>query len=65
VSARQFRQPDFVQRVERALSDSGTDPARLRLELTESLLLDNINDCIATPPASPAPRAPLLAVSSS
>jgi diguanylate cyclase (GGDEF)-like protein/PAS domain S-box-containing protein len=47
VSARQFRQPDFVQRVERALSDSGTDPARLRLELTESLLLDNINDCIA------------------
>ena len=47
VSARQFRQPDFVQRVERALSDSGADPARLRLELTESLLLDNINDCIA------------------
>jgi len=47
VSARQFRQPDFVHRVERALSDSGTDPARLRLELTESLLLDNINDCIA------------------
>ncbi|MFN7642186.1 MAG: putative bifunctional diguanylate cyclase/phosphodiesterase [Burkholderiales bacterium] len=47
VSARQFRQPDFVQRVERALSDSGADPTRLRLELTESLLLDNINDCIA------------------
>jgi EAL domain-containing protein (putative c-di-GMP-specific phosphodiesterase class I) len=47
VSARQFRQPDFVNRVERALSDSGADPARLRLELTESLLLDNINDCIA------------------
>ncbi|RPH41313.1 MAG: EAL domain-containing protein [Burkholderiales bacterium] len=47
VSARQFRQPDFVQRVERALSDSGADPSRLRLELTESLLLDNINDCIA------------------
>jgi diguanylate cyclase (GGDEF)-like protein/PAS domain S-box-containing protein len=47
VSARQFRQPDFVHRVERALSDSGAVPSRLRLELTESLLLDNINDCIA------------------
>ncbi|MEI7445933.1 MAG: EAL domain-containing protein, partial [Burkholderiales bacterium] len=47
VSARQFRQPDFVDRVERALSDSGADPRCLRLELTESLLLDNVNDCIA------------------
>jgi diguanylate cyclase (GGDEF)-like protein/PAS domain S-box-containing protein len=47
VSARQFRQPDFVQRVERALNDNGAEPSRLRLELTESLLLDNINDCIA------------------
>jgi diguanylate cyclase (GGDEF)-like protein/PAS domain S-box-containing protein len=47
VSARQFRQPDFVQRVERALTDNAADPARLRLEITESLLLDNINDCIA------------------
>jgi diguanylate cyclase (GGDEF)-like protein/PAS domain S-box-containing protein len=47
VSARQFRQPDFVNRVERALADSGADPSRLRLELTESLLLDNIDGCIA------------------
>jgi diguanylate cyclase (GGDEF)-like protein len=47
VSARQFRQPDFVHRVERALADGGADPTRLRLELTESLLLDNVNDCIA------------------
>jgi EAL domain-containing protein (putative c-di-GMP-specific phosphodiesterase class I) len=47
VSARQFRQPDFVQRVERALTDNGADPTRLRLEFTESLLLDNISDCIA------------------
>lgn len=47
VSARQFRQPDFVNRVERALDDSGTDPSRLRLELTESLLLDNIDGCVA------------------
>ncbi len=47
VSARQFRQPDFVQRIERALGDSGADPSRLRLELTESLLLDQIDDCIA------------------
>jgi len=46
VSARQFRQADFVRSVERALAYSGAPPGNLRLELTESLLLDNINECI-------------------
>ena len=34
VSARQFHQPDFVERVRRSLSVSGANPRRLMLELT-------------------------------
>jgi len=47
VSARQFRQADFVQQVSAALLESGAPPQRLKLELTESLMLDNVDDCIA------------------
>ena len=36
VSLRQFRDPEFGTRVERALDASGLDPARLTLEITES-----------------------------
>ena len=46
VSARQFRQPDFVHRVEEAVSAAGINPSLLRLELTETLLLDNLDDSI-------------------
>ena len=46
VSARQFRQPDFVEQVRGALERSGADPTRLKLELTESLVLDNVGDTI-------------------
>jgi diguanylate cyclase (GGDEF)-like protein/PAS domain S-box-containing protein len=47
VSARQFRQPDFVEQVIAVVSGSGIDPRRLKLELTESLIHDNINETIA------------------
>jgi diguanylate cyclase (GGDEF)-like protein/PAS domain S-box-containing protein len=47
VSARQFRQPDFVEQVCLALARHNVDPARLKLELTESLLLDNIDGVVA------------------
>jgi EAL domain-containing protein (putative c-di-GMP-specific phosphodiesterase class I) len=47
VSARQFHQPDFVERVLGALDSSGADPGRLKLELTESMLLDNVENVIA------------------
>jgi diguanylate cyclase (GGDEF)-like protein len=47
VSARQFRQTDFVQRVLIALDLSGADPTHLKLELTESILVDNIEEVIA------------------
>lgn len=46
VSARQFRQPDFVEQVSRVLRKSTINPDRLKLELTESLVLDNIEDTI-------------------
>ncbi len=47
VSARQFHQPDFVEQVRAALNKTGADPTRLKLELTESVVLDNINDTVA------------------
>ena len=47
VSAVQFRQPDFVAQVRHILHESGAKPARLKLELTESLLLANVDDIIA------------------
>ncbi|HYN77916.1 MAG TPA: EAL domain-containing protein [Lamprocystis sp. (in: g-proteobacteria)] len=47
VSPRQFRDPDFVGQVRVVLKHSGVDPRRLKLELTESLLLDDVPDTIA------------------
>lgn len=47
VSARQFRQPDFVAQVSSALHDSGAEPGQLKIELTESMVLDNIDDTMA------------------
>jgi diguanylate cyclase (GGDEF)-like protein/PAS domain S-box-containing protein len=47
ISALQFRQPDFVQKVLAALDRSGADPQNLELELTESMLADNIEEVIA------------------
>ncbi len=47
LSARQFRQQDLVQQVAAALEDSGLDPRSLELELTESLLIHNVDASIA------------------
>jgi len=47
VSARQFRQRDFVAQVRRALDSSGAPPQLLELELTESVVLDDVDDTIA------------------
>ena len=46
VSARQFHQRDFVGQVLSLLDRSGANPKRLKLELTESMLVDNIDDVI-------------------
>jgi diguanylate cyclase (GGDEF)-like protein len=47
VSARQFRQENFVALVQCVIDDTGVAPHGLKLELTESLVLDNVNDTIA------------------
>jgi diguanylate cyclase (GGDEF)-like protein/PAS domain S-box-containing protein len=46
VSARQFRQADFVDQVLRVLERTTADPHNLKLELTESMLVDNVEDVI-------------------
>jgi len=46
VSSRQFRQPDFADYVLGLLDYTGANPMRLKLELTESLLVDNLEDVI-------------------
>ena len=47
VSAQQLRQPDFVQQVLSVVERCGVQPGRLKLELTESMLVDNVDDVIA------------------
>jgi EAL domain-containing protein (putative c-di-GMP-specific phosphodiesterase class I) len=46
VSAYQFRLPDFVDQVLEVLDTTGVNPKRLKLELTETLLVDNVQDII-------------------
>jgi EAL domain-containing protein (putative c-di-GMP-specific phosphodiesterase class I) len=48
VSPRQFRQENFVAQVLALLRDTGADPARIKLELTESLLLHSVDSAIET-----------------
>ena len=47
VSASQFMQSDFVAHVKDALDNTGANPQRLKLELTESMLVDDVEDIIA------------------
>ncbi len=46
VSARQFRQDDFVAMTKSIVEGSGIDPSRLKLELTESVVINNVADTI-------------------
>ena len=46
VSARQFSQPDFVSRVTHTLAQTGVNPKKIKLELTESMVLHNVADTI-------------------
>jgi diguanylate cyclase (GGDEF)-like protein/PAS domain S-box-containing protein len=47
VSAKQFRQAEFVGQVQDAVRRSGIAPRLLKLELTESMALENVEDTIA------------------
>ncbi|MDD4930117.1 MAG: EAL domain-containing protein [Gallionella sp.] len=47
VSARQFHQSDFFSQVQGVLLNSGVNPSRLKLELTESIALKDVENTIA------------------
>jgi len=47
ISARQLRQPDFVETVLAAIERSGANPHQIRLEITESMLVESVDDVIA------------------
>lgn len=48
VSARQFRTDNFTHKLHQLILDTGINPQLLKLELTESLLLENTSDVITT-----------------
>ena len=47
VSPRQFREPDFAQRVRHILTETSADPTHLMLEITENLLVDQPHEAVA------------------
>lgn len=47
VSAKQFHQLNFVAQIRRTLLESGAKPSLLKLELTESSMLENVEDTVA------------------
>jgi diguanylate cyclase (GGDEF)-like protein/PAS domain S-box-containing protein len=47
ISARQLEHPGFVRQVRTALHDSGLAPQRLRLEITESALIGDVESSVA------------------
>ena len=48
ISALQFRRRDFVATVARVLGETGADPARIELEITESALMDATPELVAS-----------------
>ncbi len=47
VSASELREPAFIQNVLAVLARTGANPARLKVELTETMLVANIDDVMA------------------
>jgi diguanylate cyclase (GGDEF)-like protein len=47
VSARQLRHPDFVEHALAVMASTGINPCRLKMELTESMLVDDVEGAIA------------------
>jgi len=47
LSVRQLEEPDFAKRVATILATTGTDPAALRLEITESILVGDDGEALA------------------
>ena len=47
VSAIQYRQPDFIEKVLRLMEKYDIEPSEIELEITESILIDDFNDITA------------------
>lgn len=43
LSGKQFNQPDLIQTIERILEETNVDPRSLWLEITESVVIDNVD----------------------
>ncbi len=48
VSARQFQQKDFIQKIQNVLLKTGIKPQQLEIELTESVLVDDVENTFST-----------------
>ncbi len=48
LSARQFRLKTLVEDVSRILKETGTDPRKIGLEITESMLVEDVEEAVAT-----------------
>jgi diguanylate cyclase (GGDEF)-like protein/PAS domain S-box-containing protein len=48
LSARQFQQPTLIEDIRRALDETGLDPGTLKLEITESVVMQKAESTIAT-----------------
>lgn len=46
LSSRQFSQPDLIEQVQKALIITELDPANLKLEITESMVMDDVENTI-------------------
>ena len=46
LSSRQFAQPDLIAQIQSALILTGLDPANLKLEITESMVMDDVENTI-------------------
>jgi len=47
LSARQFAQPDLIDQIRDILTETGVDPAYLKLEITESMVMDDFESAAA------------------
>lgn len=48
ISARQFGEPDFICKVDKILHETGINPADLEMEITESAIIENVEEAIKT-----------------
>ena len=46
LSSRQFNQPDLVAQIQEALNTTGLDPSNLKLEITESMVMNDVESTI-------------------